>query len=50
MTNKIIVILIAFLLGFLAEQRAPNTYTLVKLSQERGAACLDGSPAGFYIN
>jgi hypothetical protein len=29
--------------------RADN-YTLALLSQERGAACLDGSPVGLYIN
>jgi len=27
-----------------------SNYTLVLLSQERGAACLDGSPVGLYIN
>lgn len=27
-----------------------DNYTLVLLPQERGAACLDGSPVGLYIN
>lgn len=27
-----------------------SDYNLVLLSQERGAACLDGSPVGLYIN
>ena len=27
-----------------------NLYKLVKLSQDNGAACLDGSPPGLYIH
>ena len=34
---------------FILTLRADN-YTLVLLSQERGSACLDGSPVGLYIN
>ena len=39
-------LVLATLIGLL---KADN-YTLVLLSQDSGAACLDGSPVGIYIN
>ena len=42
----ITLLVLATLVGLL---KADN-YTLVLLSQDSGAACLDGSPVGLYIN
>ena len=38
------------ILVLLAFNSTCANYKLVLHSQERGAACLDGSPAGFYIH
>ena len=44
---KVYLILFAFLVGLV---NADDLYNLVLHSMERGAACLDGSPAGMYIH
>jgi hypothetical protein len=48
--HKNLFIAIGILLTTLSCQASPNNYKLVLLPQDRGAACLDGSPSGFYIN
>jgi hypothetical protein len=48
--HKTIIAVIGILLIFFSENSAASTYKLVLLEQERGAACLDGSPAGIYLN
>ena len=35
---------------FLQVIKAQNLYKLILLSQDRGAACLDGSPVGLYYH
>ncbi len=46
--KKILLLLLVLLNACLLV--SADNYTLVLLSQERGAACLDGSPVGLYIN
>lgn len=43
---RIILLLTAMLFGI----NASNMYTFHRLSTERGARCLDGSPMGYYIH
>lgn len=43
-------IIFAITLVLLIVPSLSGLYKLVKHSQERGAACLDGSPAGLYIH
>ena len=42
--NKILTFLFIFIESFC------DLYELILLSQERGAACLDGSPPGMYLH
>jgi hypothetical protein len=44
------IIRIFCLLVFLSITQSDDLYTLVLHSQERGAACLDGSPTGLYYH
>lgn len=44
------IIRILSLLVFLSIAQSDDLYTLVLHSQERGAACLDGTPTGFYYH
>lgn len=41
---------IFLILCSLVQMQSEGLYTLVLHSQERGAACLDGSPAGLYYH
>ena len=41
---------LAFLLALATLALAQSLYTLVLHSQERGAACLDGTPTGLYYH
>jgi hypothetical protein len=41
---------ILLLLSLVIASSQSNLYSLVLLPQERGAACLDGSPPGIYIH
>ncbi len=47
--NSIILIFILIALPEVAQTQS-NLYTLVLHSQERGAACLDGTPAGLFYH
>lgn len=42
--------LLFLFVGVTMGQVPSSTYNLVLHSKERGAACLDGSPAGMYVN
>lgn len=42
--------LLALSLILLVSKAHGDMYKLILLSQERGAACLDGSPAGIYMH
>ena len=43
---KKVIILMVFILGISSN----NIYKLILQSQDRGAACIDGSPPGMYLN
>lgn len=49
-TLKIIQSLLIAITLFSFCQSQDNLYKLVLLSQQRGAACLDGSPPAIYIH
>lgn len=43
--NKIIILMLLFMSVF-----STNIYDLILQPHDRGAACLDGSPAAMYLN
>jgi len=50
MSIKLRLIQLLALLAYLNLAKAEGMYTLVLHSYERGASCLDGSPAGLYYH
>lgn len=50
MKSHILFILISVLASLIVELNSFGHYTLALVSQERGAACLDGSSAGLYYH
>jgi hypothetical protein len=48
--NKLIWLIIGLIFQIWSTVAQTNLYKLIRVDQQRGAACLDGSPPGYYMH